>query len=219
MRRSGRPRPPSASLANPRSPALSSRPLPPRPFPAGVPAERCFTPSRVPEKQSHAGRAGRALGPRSLAEGGAWWGGSAGEVFKLEPEPSPRGSGSRGAVEQPWASAGRDPGVWRGVGLWGGRVCARCAGAARERSGGRAEPGRSRPAGEAASPSGNRLSRAPGERGVRLVHPDVPRSAPQSHPSATAPTPRAEPRLTVLWPRGSCLQLIFPAKGEAGVPI
>lgn len=67
------------------------------------------------------GLAGRALGPRSLAEGGAWWGGSAGEVFKLEPELPPRGSGSRGAVEQPWASAGRDPGVWRGVGPWGGR--------------------------------------------------------------------------------------------------
>lgn len=62
------------------------------------------------------GELGRALGPRGLAAGGR---GGAGEVFKLEPEPPPRGSGSRGAVERPCASSGRDPGVWRGVGPGG----------------------------------------------------------------------------------------------------
>ena len=62
------------------------------------------------------GSVGRALGPRGLAEGGR---GGAGEVFKLELEPPPRGPGSRGAVERPCASSGRDPGVWRGVGPWG----------------------------------------------------------------------------------------------------
>lgn len=34
----------------------------------------------------------------------------------MEPEPPPRGFGSRGAVDLPGASSGRDPGVWRGVG-------------------------------------------------------------------------------------------------------
>ncbi|XDA84479.1 hypothetical protein R6Z07F_014289 [Ovis aries] len=150
------------------SPSPSFHPVlfdPPLPSLAVSAARKCFLPSRVPDKPSHAGaRRPGARTPRP-GRGGAWWGGSAGEVFKLEPRSPSRGSGSRGAVERPCASSGRDPGVWRGVGR-GGQVCAKCAGAARERSGGRAEPGRSRPAGEAGRPLGELAvpspSRAPG---------------------------------------------------------
>lgn len=118
-RAAARARPPShwASSATHRPPALSSRPLQLAPSQsvfqrkADASLPRGFRINRV-----LLGSDGRALGPRGLVEGGR---GGAGEVFKLELEPPPRGSGSRGAVERPCASSGRDPRVWRGVGPWG----------------------------------------------------------------------------------------------------
>lgn len=186
----GRPGWHRASLATPLHPRPFIPPTSTRPFPVRVSASRkSFTPSRVPDKPSHTGacRPG-ARTPRLGRGGGAWWGGSAGEVFKLEPELPSRGSGSRGAVERPCASSGRDPGVWRGVGR-GGQVCAKCAGAARERSGGRAEPGRSRPAGEAGRPPRGTGGPAPLSStrrgaGLGLVHRDAEL---QQSPPATAP--------------------------------
>lgn len=90
---------------------------------------------------------------------------------------------------------GSGAGWSRGAG--GGRVRAKCAGAARERSGGRAEPGRSRPAGEA-GPRGTRGPaplRSPG-RGAELgqVHPDAdPQQAPPIAVPCVARGARVEP--------------------------
>lgn len=206
------------------SPSPSFHPAlfdPPLPSLAVSAARKCFLPSRVPDKPSHAGaRRPGARTPRP-GRGGAWWGGSAGEVFKLEPQSPSRGSGSRGAVERPCASSGRDPGVWRGVGR-GGQVCAKCAGAARERSGGRAEPGRSRPAGEAGRPLGELAvpspSRAPGaelgwgwfiETLILNNPPPTPTNTLCVGPGLTLPRLQAP----------SSADLSREGQGEAGVPI
>lgn len=115
-------------------PALGSRPRRPAPSPAGFQLLENASPAggvRI-NRVTGARRAG-ARTPR-LARGGAWWGGSAGELFKLEPEPPPRGSGSRGAVDWLCTSSGRDPGVWRGVEPGGGgragsrKMCRGCPG-------------------------------------------------------------------------------------------
>lgn len=215
-----RPRQPSASLATllPAPLVLSSRPLPPLPFPARVPAERCFTPPRVPEKPSHAGARRPGARTPQLGRGGAWWGGSAGEVFKLEPEPPPRGSGSRGAVEQPWASAGRDPGIWRGVGPWrGGRFAQNVPGL------------RGRGAAAALSQVGAApRARLPAPRGTRGPAPlaragcGEPVRTPPARPLVSSPAAAhfaRGARLDSPSAPGLPSQLIFPAKGEPGVPI
>lgn len=111
-----------------------SPPSDPAPSPAGFQLLENASPAggvRI-NRVTGARRAG-ARTPR-LARGGAWWGGSAGELFKLEPEPPPRGSGSRGAVDWLCTSSGRDPGVWRGVEPGGGgragsrKMCRGCPG-------------------------------------------------------------------------------------------
>lgn len=151
------------------SPSPSFHPVlfdPPLPSFAVSAARKCFLPSRVPDKPSHAGaRRPGARTPRP-GRGGAWWGGSAGEVFKLEPRSPSRGSGSRGAVERQCASSGRDPGVWRGVGR-GGRFAQNVPGLpGRGAAAALSQVGAAQRA-RLAGPSGNWRSRAPLEHPTR----------------------------------------------------
>lgn len=108
-----------------RSDPSFARPFHPAPplLSRGSSVRKMLTRSRVPDKPSHAGP--RLPGARTpqLGRGGAWWGGTAGEVFKLEAEPPPRGSApvgrwSSGAPPRaatPGSGAGWDRGRGRSV--------------------------------------------------------------------------------------------------------
>lgn len=131
-----------------------------------------------------------------MAEGGR---GGAGEVFKLKPEPPPRGSGSRGAEERPCASSGRDPGVWLEVGP-GVRFAQNVPGLpGRGAAAALSQVGAAQRA-RLAGPLGIRLSRAPLEQrswSWSGASPPGRRSPPHSSPlPPPPPTSRVEPGLT-----------------------
>lgn len=187
-------------LSDPLLPALLSRTLQPASSQPGFQRkEKASPPRRLQINRGTPGRAGRALGPRGLTEGGR---GGAGEVFKLEPEPPLRGSGSHGAVERSCASPGRDLGVWRGVGP-GGRFAQNVRGLPRRG----AAAALSQVGAAQRARLGSRLS-APllsGERGAWSgTSPCGRRSPPHNSPHPPPPsTSRWEPELTLPRPQVS----------------
>lgn len=117
----------------------------------------------------------------------------------MEPEPPPRGSDSRGAVERPCASSGRDPGVWRGVGR-GDRFAQNVPGLPGRGAAAALSQVRDAQRARLADPLGNQLFRSPLEQRAWSLSGASPPHSPTAPPPPLLPPPlisRVEPGLTL----------------------